>query len=97
MSNGSPQPVPMPLNTDFERASQDQGFAHAFWLLTQIPQAARQSDFADQLKRLGLKFRASRRSWRSSERSRTRLIAMFAHAATEAISARWRNTLLPKR
>jgi len=37
-----------------ERASQDQGLAHAFWLLTQIPQAARQSDFADQLKRLGL-------------------------------------------
>ena len=37
-----------------ERASQDQGFAHAFWLLTQIPQAARQSNFANQLKRLGL-------------------------------------------
>jgi hypothetical protein len=37
-----------------ERASQDQGLAHAFWLLTQIPQAARQSDFAGQLKRLGL-------------------------------------------
>src|SRR3984893_11200656 len=31
-----------------ERASQDQGLAHAFWLLTQIPQAARQSDFADE-------------------------------------------------
>jgi hypothetical protein len=27
-----------------ERASQDQGFAHAFWLLTQIPQAARQTN-----------------------------------------------------
>jgi hypothetical protein len=37
-----------------ERASQDQGLAHAFWLLTQIPQAARQSDFADQLSQLGL-------------------------------------------
>jgi hypothetical protein len=37
-----------------ERASQDQGLAHAFWLLTQIPQAAREIDFADQLKRLGL-------------------------------------------
>ena len=37
-----------------ERASRDQGLAHAFWLLTQIPQAARQSDFADQLKGLGL-------------------------------------------
>ena len=37
-----------------ERASQDQGLAHVFWLLTQIPQAARQSDFSGQLKRLGL-------------------------------------------
>ena len=37
-----------------ERASNDQGLAHAFWLLTQIPQAARQTDFADQLRRLGL-------------------------------------------
>ena len=27
-----------------ERASADQAFAHAFWLLTQIPQAARQTD-----------------------------------------------------
>jgi hypothetical protein len=32
-----------------ERASQDHGLAHAFWLLTQIPQAARQID----LSRLG--------------------------------------------
>jgi hypothetical protein len=37
-----------------ERASADQGLAHAFWLLTQIPQAARQTNFSDQLKRLGL-------------------------------------------
>jgi hypothetical protein len=37
-----------------ERASQDEGFAHAFWLLTQIPQAARQSNFADRLWELGL-------------------------------------------
>ena len=37
-----------------ERASTDDAFAHAFWLLTQIPQAARQTDFAHQLKRLGL-------------------------------------------
>jgi hypothetical protein len=37
-----------------ERASQDHGLAHAFWLLTQIPQAARQIDFADRLSQLGL-------------------------------------------
>jgi hypothetical protein len=36
-----------------ERASQDQGLAHAFWL-TQIPQAARDIDFADRLSQLGL-------------------------------------------
>jgi hypothetical protein len=39
-----------------ERASDDQAFAYAFWLLTQIPQAARQPDFADQLLELGVCF-----------------------------------------
>jgi hypothetical protein len=37
-----------------ERASQDQGLAHAFWLLAQIPQAARQTNFSFQLWQLGL-------------------------------------------
>jgi hypothetical protein len=37
-----------------ELASEDEGFAHAFWLLTQIPQAARQSNFAERLSELGL-------------------------------------------
>jgi len=37
-----------------ERAFQDSGLAHAFWLLTQIPQAARQTNFADRLWQLGL-------------------------------------------
>jgi hypothetical protein len=37
-----------------ERASHDQGLAQAFWLLTQIPQAARQTNFADHLWQLGL-------------------------------------------
>ena len=36
-----------------ERASQDEGLAHAFWLLTQIPQAARQSNFSERLWELG--------------------------------------------
>jgi hypothetical protein len=37
-----------------ERASQDEGLAHAFWLLTQIPQAAQQSNFSERLWELGL-------------------------------------------
>jgi hypothetical protein len=37
-----------------EQASQDEGLAHAFWLLTQIPQAARQSNFPERLWELGL-------------------------------------------
>ncbi len=35
-------------------ASNDPAFLHAFWLLTQIPLAARGPDFADDLRRLGL-------------------------------------------
>jgi hypothetical protein len=38
-----------------ERAAQDEGLAHAFWLLTQIPQAARQSNFPERLAELGLR------------------------------------------
>jgi hypothetical protein len=37
-----------------ERSSQDEGLAHAFWLLTQIPQAARQPNFSERLWKLGL-------------------------------------------
>jgi hypothetical protein len=36
-----------------ESASQDEGLTHAFWLLTQIPQAARQSNFSERLWELG--------------------------------------------
>ncbi len=43
-----------------ERAAEDQGFPHAFWLLTQIPQAARQADFADQLWELGVNVSSSK-------------------------------------
>jgi hypothetical protein len=43
-----------------EGASNDAGLAHAFWLLTQIPQAATQSDFSDQLWGLGLSLPTSR-------------------------------------
>ncbi len=37
-----------------ERASNDEGLAESFWLLTQIPQAARHSNFSERLWELGL-------------------------------------------
>jgi hypothetical protein len=37
-----------------ERASEDEGLAQAFWLLTQLPQAARHVNFSEQLWELGL-------------------------------------------
>src|SRR5579871_2549915 len=37
-----------------DRASDDIGLAHTFWLLTQIPLAARQADFSSVLRALGL-------------------------------------------
>ena len=39
---------------DLQSAAKDPAFVHAFWLLTQIPLAARQSDFARALRNLGL-------------------------------------------
>ncbi len=38
-----------------QRASRNPTLRHAFWLLTQIPLAARKSDFGDALRRLGLR------------------------------------------
>jgi hypothetical protein len=43
-----------------EKASDDKGLAHAFWLLTQIPQAAQQANFAERLWELGLNVANSR-------------------------------------
>jgi hypothetical protein len=63
-----------------ERASQDQGLAHAFWLLTQIPQAARQSDFADQLKRLGLEV--------SSKPTLLEIVGAFTNAVDRYVRTR---------
>lgn len=40
--------------TSLKVASNDPAFLHAFWLLTQIPLAARGPDFADDLRRLGV-------------------------------------------
>src|SRR5215470_3389488 len=55
-----------------ERASQDEGLAHAFWLLTQIPQAARQSNFSERLWELGLNV--------SSKPSLLEIVAAFTRA-----------------
>src|SRR5262249_35423201 len=43
--------------TALKAASDDPAFLHAFWLLTQIPLAARGPDFAQDLRRLGLEVR----------------------------------------
>ncbi len=40
--------------TSLRRASNDPAFMHAFWLLTQVPRAARGPTFAKDLRRLGL-------------------------------------------
>ncbi len=40
--------------TSLQAASNDPAFLHAFWLLTQVPLAARGPDFADDLRRLGV-------------------------------------------
>ena len=40
--------------TSLQAASNDPAFLHAFWLLTQVPLAARGPDFAEDLRRLGV-------------------------------------------
>src|SRR5207248_6435119 len=66
-----------------ERASQDEGLAYAFWLLTQIPQAARQSNFSERLWELGLTvsseahLRAGRRLARNADYSSAGLRAFW--------------------
>ncbi len=41
--------------TALQGASEDPAFLHAFWLLTQVPLAARGPDFAGDLRRLGVR------------------------------------------
>src|SRR6266436_2108628 len=61
-----------------ERASQDEGLAHAFWLLTQIPQAARQSNFSERLWELGLTV--------SSKPTLLEIVAAFTRAVDGHVS-----------
>ena len=58
-----------------ERASQDQGLAHVFWLLTQIPQAA-----SGQLKRLGLEV--------SSKPTLLEIVGAFTNAVDRQVRTR---------
>src|SRR5271169_4103006 len=55
-----------------ERASQGEGLAHAFWLLSQIPQAARAGDFSERLAELGLQV--------SNEPTLLEIVAAFTRA-----------------
>jgi hypothetical protein len=67
-----------------EAASRDEGLAHAFWLLTQIPQAARQPDFANQLWELGLNV--------SSRPTLLEIVAAFTRAVDTHVSERGRRS-----
>ena len=55
-----------------ERASRDEGLAHVFWLLTQIPEAARGGNFSERLAELGLQV--------SNEPTLLEILAAFTRA-----------------
>jgi uroporphyrinogen-III synthase len=75
-----------------EQARNDPAVQHSFWLLTQVPLAARTPDFAKSLERLGLKVGASL--------SLFDVVGAFAEAVDrqsekaggELISAKWPST-----
>ena len=68
-----------------DRASDDVGLAHAFWLLTQIPLAARQADFPSRLRGLGL-------DGLSVDPSLIEIIAAFGRAVDRHVRATGRRT-----
>jgi hypothetical protein len=68
-----------------ERASQDEGLAHAFWLLTQIPQAARRSNFSERLFELGL-------TGVSSKPTLLEIVAAFTRAVDGHVRERGKRT-----
>src|SRR5215471_15981710 len=67
-----------------EQASQDEGLAQAFWLLTQIPQAARQSNFSERLWELGLSV--------SSKPTLLEIVAAFTRAVDDHVREHGRRT-----
>ncbi|MBA3518657.1 MAG: hypothetical protein H0T75_13695 [Rhizobiales bacterium] len=60
-----------------ETAAHDKALVHAFWLLTQIPQAARQANFAERLRALGLEV--------SSEPTLLDVVGAFASAVDRRV------------
>src|SRR5262249_39039374 len=68
-----------------ERASQDEGLAHAFWLLTQIPQAARHPNFSERLWELGL-------TGLSSRPTLFEIVAAFTSAVDRHVRERGKRT-----
>ena len=68
-----------------ERASDDIGLAHAFWLLTQIPLIARQADFPSRLRALGL-------DGLSAEPTLIEIVAAFGRAVDRYVRATGRRT-----
>src|SRR3954462_14202421 len=69
----------------FQRASNDPAFLHAFWLLTQIPLAARGPAFAAS----GLRSQINPALWRCSGPSQVQLTATLRSTAVGPISAKW--------
>jgi hypothetical protein len=68
-----------------EQAAQDEGLAHAFWLLTQIPQAARQSNFSERLWELGF-------TGLSTEPTLFDIVAAFSRAVDGHVRERGKRT-----
>ena len=68
-----------------ERASQDEGLAHTFWLLTQIPQAAQQPNFSERLWELGL-------TGLSSKPTLFEIVAAFTRAVDGHVRKRAKRT-----
>ena len=68
-----------------ERAAHDESLAYAFWLLTQIPQAARQSNFSERLWELGF-------TGLSSKPTLFEIVAAFTRAVDGHVRERGKRT-----
>jgi hypothetical protein len=68
-----------------DRASQDEGLAYAFWLLTQIPQAARHPNFSERLWELGF-------TGLSSKPTLFEIVAAFTRAVDGHVRERGKRT-----
>ena len=64
---------------DLRSGADDKGLVHAFWLLSQLPIAARSPDYVDQLRRLGLQV--------SANPSLLEIVGAFSRALDDHIGA----------